>query len=65
MSRLPDGREHIATLALPLPVTVVGALGAAFASALAEVGWTDCVLDVNGPGYRVIATPPAPEPEDT
>jgi hypothetical protein len=60
MSRLPDGREVICTLALPLPIQVAGALGVAIADALEEFGYSDVVLLTDG-RERIIAVPPARE----
>lgn len=63
--RLPDGREHIATLALPLPLDLLGALSG-FTEAAAEVGWVDVVILTDGTN-RVVARRAVPDPteEDT
>lgn len=60
MSTLPDGREVICTLPLPLPLQVAGALGVAIADALEECGYSDVVLLTDGT-ERIIAVPPAHE----
>jgi hypothetical protein len=59
MSRLPDGREVICTLALPLPDTGRSALGVAIADALEEFGYSDVVLltDELGTDHRRSARP--------
>lgn len=60
MSTLPDGREVICTLALPLPLAVMGSLGVAIAEALEALGYSDVVLLTDGT-ERIIAVPPARE----
>jgi len=63
MSHLPDGREVICTLALPLPVQVAGALGVAIAEALEGLGYSDVRLLTDGT-ERIIAVPPSREEPD-
>jgi hypothetical protein len=60
VSALPDGREVICTLALPLPLHIVGPLGVAIADAMEGIGYTDVVLLTDGT-ERIVATPPARE----
>lgn len=57
MSLLPDGREVICTLALPLPLALVGAVGAAIVEACEEAGYRDVVVLTDG-SNRVVATKP-------
>lgn len=52
-----DGREVLCTLALPLPIALAAALGAAIADAAERVGYLDIVMLTDG-SNRIIATPP-------
>ena len=52
--KLDDGREVLCTLALPLPLTLLGALGEAIATAAEEVGYTDASILTDGTN-RVVA----------
>ena len=45
MAKCSDGREHLVTLALPLSLTLAGALGEAITDAAESVGYTDVVLE--------------------
>jgi hypothetical protein len=52
--KLDDGREVLCTLALPLPLALVGALGEAIATAAEEAGYDDVNLLTDGTN-RVVA----------
>lgn len=56
--KLDDDREHLCTLALPLPLALVGAIGHAVTDAAEQAGYTDVVLLTDGTN-RVVARPPA------
>jgi hypothetical protein len=60
VSRLDNGREVLCTLALPLPVSVVGAIGLAIVQAVEGLGYTNVDLLTDGTD-RIVATPTAPE----
>jgi hypothetical protein len=57
--KLDDGREVLCTLALPLPLTLVGELGQAITDAAERVGYFDCSLLTDG-SNRVVARPVSP-----
>ncbi len=52
--KLADGGEVLCTLALPLPLTLVGERGQAIADAAERAGYADCVLMTDGTN-RVVA----------
>lgn len=51
------GREILARLELPLPMTVAAELMRAIAEAAEGLGYTDVVVLTDGPGYRIAGTP--------
>lgn len=63
MSRLPDGREVLARLELPLSMTVAGQLMRAIAECAESLGYTDVVVTTDG-GCRIIGSPPGWAPPE-
>lgn len=61
MSKLPDGREGICFLALPLPLDVVAQLSDAVTDALKRLGYSDVSLLTDGTNL-IVAIPPSFEP---
>ncbi|GIE29989.1 hypothetical protein Ait01nite_030340 [Actinoplanes italicus] len=51
------GREHLVTLALPLPLETAGALLKAICEAAEKLGYTEVSLLTDGMN-QVVATPP-------
>jgi hypothetical protein len=62
MSTLPDGRELICTLHVPMPVALAGALAGAISEAAEQLGYTDVVMEAGT--HRVMARKPQPEEID-
>ena len=52
--RLDDGREVICTLALPLPLDLIGHVGEALDDAVRRAGYTDAAMLTDGTN-RVVA----------
>ena len=52
--KLDDGSELICTLALPLPLDLIGAVGEAIHEAVVRAGYTDAALLTDG-SNRVVA----------
>lgn len=56
--KLPAGRELLATIAYPIPITIAGQLMGGIGRAAERCGYTDVTIDPsNG---RIAGTPPPP-----
>lgn len=55
--KLPDGREAVCALSLPLPLSVASAVMTAVCDAVEELGYTDVSFMTDGT-ERIVAKPP-------
>lgn len=62
--RLPNGREALARLALPLPLSVVPELLRAIAVAAEGAGYTQVAIELDGES-TISGIPPGAEGSDT